>query len=248
MAKVTAIIPCFNEEKNIKRALESVSWADEIMIVDSFSTDKTLDIAKKYTNFIIQKTYVNSANQKNWAIPQATHDWIFLLDADEEVPSSLQKEIKNTLKSPQSDAYWIKRQNFFMEQPVLHSGIQNDKVIRLFKKSCRYEPLHVHAEIITAEITIDNLKHKLNHYTFKSVDDYMKKMHRYAEWSARDYLTKTSKVTLFHLMVKPAFRFFKHFFLKSGFRDGRVGFILSAIFAWGVFLRYWKMIEIKRHQ
>ncbi len=242
MNKVTAIIPCFNEEIHLRGVLESVKWADEIMVVDSFSTDSSLSIAREYTDFIVQRAYENSASQKNWAIPQASHDWILLVDADERVTPELKTEIETVLKSPKADAYWIKRINFFMGKEVKYSGLQNDKVIRLFKKTCRYEPLHVHAEIITTGVKVDWLKEKLTHNTFKSVADYLKKIHRYADWAARDYMKKTPKVTFFHLLVKPAFRFFKHFILKGGILDGRVGFIISSLTAWSVFLRYWKLM------
>jgi glycosyltransferase involved in cell wall biosynthesis len=245
MEKVTAIIPCFNEEIHMKGVLESVKWADEVMVVDSFSTDKSLEIAKEYTSFIIQREYEKSASQKNWAIPQATHDWILLVDADERVTPALKAEIQAILKNPESDAYWIYRQNFFMGEEVKYSGIQNDKVIRLFKKTCRYEPLNVHAEIMTKDLKVDFLKEKLTHDTFKGMEAYLKKLHRYANWAARDYMKKTPKVTLFHLLVKPGFRFFKHYILKGGIRDGRIGFIISSLTAWSVFLRYWKMMDIR---
>lgn len=244
MKKVTAIIPCFNEEIHLRGVLESVKWADEIMVVDSFSTDNSLSIAKEYTNVIIQRAYENSASQKNWAIPQASHDWILLVDADERVTPALQKEIQTILKNPEADAYWIGRINYFMGKEVKYSGLQNDKVVRLFKKKCRYEPLHVHAEIMTTGIKIGWLKEKLTHNTFKNIEDYLKKIRRYGDWAARDYMKKTPKVTFFHLLIKPAFRFFKHFILKGGILDGRVGFIISSLSAWSVFLRYWKLMSL----
>jgi glycosyltransferase involved in cell wall biosynthesis len=152
MSKLTAIIPTGNEEHNIREVLESVTFADEIMVVDSFSTDNTVAIAKEYTNFILQRDYKYSASQKNWAIPQATHDWILLVDADERVTPELQKEIKHILKNPPQHitGYWIYRMNHFMGERVKYSGWQNDKVIRLFRKDhCKYEDKMVHAEIVT---------------------------------------------------------------------------------------------------
>lgn len=246
MRKITAIIPTYNEESNLRKAIESVKWADEIMVVDSFSTDKTLEIAKEYTNFILQRTYENSASQKNWAIPQATHDWIFLLDADEVVTPALQKEVQEKLKDTNelADAYWIGRVNFFMNQRVNHV-VKGDKVIRFFNKKCRYQPLKVHAEIITEGQNVEKLNGKLEHYTFKSIDLHLTKINRYADWAANDYLKKTPKVTYFHLCLKPLFRFFKHFILEKGFLDGRVGFVISSVFAWSVFLRYWKILDIQ---
>lgn len=246
MKKLTVIIPTYNEEENIRNVLESVKWVDEIMVVDSFSTDNTLKISKEYTDFIIQRDYENSASQKNWAIPQATNDWILLVDADEIVSRLLKTEIQNLLNSDKLlDAYWVYRKNYFMDKP-LNYLIKGDKVIRLFKKECRYEKLHVHSEIITKDLKIGRLNGLLHHHTFKSVDLYMDKINRYATWSAKDYANKTKSVTIFHLLAKPLFRFFKHYILERGFLDGKAGFVLSCIFSWSVFLRYWKIIEIHK--
>lgn len=245
MQQLTAIIPCFNEEQHMEAVIQSVQWADEVLIVDSFSTDKSLEIARRMGCRIIQREYENSASQKNWAIPQATHNWILLVDADERVTDTLREEIQAVLKAPAADAYWMYRSNFFMGHRVRFSGWQNDKVIRLFKKTCRYEPLRVHAEIITTGISVSSLKNKLDHYTFKGIANYIKRQHRYAEWSAKDHLAKTPKVTLYHLMIKPGFRFVKHYILKGGFRDGYIGFVIASLTAWSVFLRYFKILEIR---
>lgn len=247
MQKITAIIPCYNEESNMKSVLESVKWVDEIMVVDSFSTDNTIKIAKDYTEFVIQRKYENSASQKNWAIPQATHDWILLVDADERVTPELKKEIKKLLGQEKlEDAYWIDRQNFFMNKALNHV-IKGDKVIRFFKKTCRYEPIHVHSEIVTDGLKVGRLKGLLHHHTFKSIDLYMAKINRYATWSAKDYAKKTKSITFFHLLVKPAFRFFKHYILERGFLDGKIGFVVSCVLSWTVFIRYWKIMEIHQN-
>jgi len=235
---ITVIIPCYNEGHNIRAVLESVKWADEIMVVDSYSTDATLDIARKYTDFILQRNYIHSADQKNWAIPQATHQWILLVDADERVTPELRTEIQASLAAqPTETAFWIGRENYFMNKRVRYSGWQNDAVIRLFRRECRYENKAVHAEIL-ASGKIGRLKHRLIHNTYKDIDHFLHKMTRYARLSAIDYADKTPRVTLYHLWLKPAFRFFKHYILKLGFLDGKVGFIISVIMAWGVFLRY----------
>jgi glycosyltransferase involved in cell wall biosynthesis len=123
--KVTAIVPTFNNEAIIRRCLESVKWADEILIVDSFSTDRTLEICKEYTNRAIQHEYVNSALQKNWAIPQATHDWIFLLDTDEYLEEGLLEEILEALENPEPgiEGYVFPRKNIYYGQWVRTCGI-----------------------------------------------------------------------------------------------------------------------------
>ena len=130
--QISAIIPVFNEEDHIIDAIESVSWADEIIVVDSFSTDKTLALAQSKGVKILQRAYQYSASQKNWAIPQAKYDWVFILDADERVNESLKEEIlKLKKKATTYDAFWIPRQNHFMGKKIRFSGWQGDKVIRL---------------------------------------------------------------------------------------------------------------------
>ncbi len=247
LKQLSVILTTHNEAHNIRAALESVRWADEIIIVDSFSTDDTVEIAKTFREKVktLQRNYTGPADQKNWAIPQATHDWILLLDADERVTEGLKLEIQDWLAQPEIpfDAFWIGRQNYFMGRKVNYSGWQSDAVVRFFSKNCRYEEKQVHEEIETKGLRVGRLKNKLQHYTFRDSRHFLAKMERYGDWAAQDYAKKTSSVTYFHLFWKPFFRFFKHFFLRQGFRDGKVGFIISVIMAWGVFLRYMKMVE-----
>lgn len=246
MEKITAIIPTYNEEGNIKGAIESCLFADEIIVVDSFSKDKTVEIAKSYPQVkVLEHEYINSAAQKNWTIPQASYDWIFLLDADERTTPELIKEIKETVKKPQAVAYWIGRQNYFMDKKLNHVW-KNDAVIRLFRKSkCRYQDKHVHSEIETDGV-VSRLRSKLNHdtYKYKGLLDHLKKNNRYSTWAALDRVNKIKKITLYHLMVKPSFAFFKRYILQLGVLDGRVGFIISCLGAWSVFMRnvkIWRM-------
>ncbi len=246
MEKITAIIPCNNEADNIIAALESIKWADEIIVVDSFSTDETPELAKRYTDKVFRRAYKGPADQKNWAITQATHQWILLLDADERITEPLKMEILSILEAgPSFDAYWIGRQNFFMDKKINYSGWQGDKVVRLIHRDkCRYDNKQVHEEIVTENINVSILENKMEHYTYKNLGHFLDKMRRYSEWSAQDYFDKTPEVGWYHLVVKPFFRFIKHFFLKKGFLDGKTGIIISAIMAWGVFLRYVKIREM----
>ena len=241
--KISAIIPTFNEEDHIIPAIESLAWADEIIVVDSFSTDNTVALAQSKGVKILQRDYEYSASQKNWAIPQASYDWVFILDADERVEENLEKEISK-IKNCQTknDAYWIPRQNHFMGKKIRFSGWQGDKVIRLFNKNkCHYEDKKVHAEIICSG-SIGKLKSSLTHYTFKSVAHYMEKWDRYSTWSAQDHLG-VSPPNIFHFLVKPAFRFFRDFILRGGILDGRIGYVVCKLSSMGVFMRYVKMQE-----
>jgi glycosyltransferase involved in cell wall biosynthesis len=248
MEKITAIIPTFNEAHNIEAAIKSVDFADEIMIVDSYSTDNTVELAKKHTNFIIQRDYDYSASQKNWAIPQATHEWIILLDADERVTLELKSEILSLLKKSsinKYDGFWIRRENDFMGTHPRYGG-WNNKVIRLFRKSlCKYEDKLVHAEIIN-EGRIGFLKANIYHNTYMSFDQHVAKLDRYAWLQARDFDEKTGRLTLYHFFIKPSWRFFKHYIIQGGFRDGVVGLVISYLFAYSVFTRYVKIWLLRR--
>lgn len=245
--KVTAIIPTFNEEENIEAAIKSVLWADEIIIVDSFSTDSTQTIAASYNTNFIQHQYTNSAAQKNWIIPQAKHEWIFLLDADEYASDALIDEVKTIVKDGNEIAgYWIRRKNFFMGKKVNYSGWQNDKVIRLFKRDlCKYENKNVHAEII-AEGPIGKLKYEIIHNTYKGLGHFINKISWYSTWKAYDKIEKGASTNLFfNAVIKPIYRFVYHYFLRLGILDGKVGFIISSLNAYDVYLRGVKIWRIK---
>ena len=246
MIKLTAIIPTRNEEHNIVDAIKSVAFTDEIMVVDSFSTDDTIKLAKPLANTILQRKYENSASQKNWAIPQAKYEWILLLDADERVTPELKEEIISIINSTtEFSGFWIKRQNYFMGKKVRFSGWQGDKVIRLFKRDeCQYENKHVHAEIVSSG-KIGILNNILTHNTFISKQAYLNKIERYARWQAKDYDKKIQTITLFHTLIKPSVRFFKHYFLQLGILDGHVGFIISVYQAKAVALRYKYIKEMR---
>lgn len=246
MNKLSAIIPCFNEELNISGAIESCLFADEIIVVDSFSTDKTVDIIKQYTKVkLIQHSYKNSAAQKNWTIPKAKYDWIFLLDADERANEKLTDEIKEIIKNPKHVAYWIDRENYFMDREIKNVW-NSDSVIRLFRKSkCRYEEKHVHGEIL-ANGTIGSLKNKIKHDTYsgKGLLAHLRKSEQYTTWAALDRVNKINNITYYHLVLKPFYAFIKRYIIKKGFLDGIPGLIISSLGAWNVFIRnvkVWRM-------
>jgi len=240
---LTAIIPTFNEEHNIKEVLNCVSFADEIIVVDSFSKDNTFDIAKNFATKVIQHEYINSATQKNWIIPQAKHEWVLIVDADERITEALQKEIVNVIENnPDKNSYWIYRTNFFMGKKINYSGWQNDKVIRLFKRDlCKYEDKQVHAEIIPCGNT-GVLKNKILHNTYTNIDDYINKLNVYSWWLSKDLdEKKIGRITFFHIFIKPFYRFIYHYFIKLGILDGIPGYTISKLSAYAVWTRYIKL-------
>jgi glycosyltransferase involved in cell wall biosynthesis len=248
-ANISVIFTTFNEAHNIKAAIDTVfEWADDIIVVDSFSTDETIEIVKSYNSIrFFQRQYKGPANQKNWAIPQSKHSWVLLMDADERTTPEMRLEIDEILMGSQNksfDCYWMGFTHFFMGKKVQYSGWQNDKTIRLIQRDkCRYNDNRVHEEINMVGLNVGYIKNKFQHFTFKDIQHFVAKQERYARWSAEDHDTKTGRITYFHLFFKPIFRFFKHFVLKKGFLDGKTGFIISAVAAWSVFLRYVYLME-----
>ena len=240
--QVTLLIPTFNVAGTLERCIDSCQGLyDELLIVDSWSSDATLAIAERFGARIIQRDYEHSASQKNWAIPQASHSWILLLDADELLRPELHDELAAWRESDAldpHDGYWIYRANHFLGRRVRFSGWQGDKVIRLFQRDrCRYAPKQVHSEI-EATGPIGRLTHRMNHNTFVDIPSWEAKLRRYAEWQAGDYDARTPHITPYHTVLKPAWRFLKHFVLRGGILDGYVGYKVSAYAAWAVWLRY----------
>jgi len=248
MHSITAIIPTYNEEDHINDVISSVSWCDKVLVIDSFSTDRTEELARTAGAEVVQRKYDGPADQKNHAIGLVKTEWVIILDADERMTEKLISEVKDILSqdSPTHKAYWIYRRNHFMGKEIKYSGWQSDKVIRLFKKgACVYEAKQVHEEM-ECDSEVGVLKHKLLHYTYKNFSHYMEKFDRYTTWSAQDRAAKTSKVTALHLVWKPLFRFFRHYILKLGFLDGKEGLIISILSSYSVFLRYLKLERIKK--
>ena len=246
---VTAIIPTFNEAENILEVIDNLNFVDEIIIIDSYSTDNTIELAKQRAVKVIQRKFDDFSSQKNFAFQQALHDWIIVLDADERISPHLRLEIIEKLKNPENyDGFWIPRQNYFLDRQVKFSGWQNDKVMRLFNKSkCRYNGKLVHEEIICQGKT-DNLKNPIIHYTYKSYDDYIKKIYRYSGLKALELYKKNIKPNLFYTIIKPAYRFIYHYVIMLGFLDGKTGWTIAKINAKGMRERYRKLKELYKNE
>ncbi len=247
MLKLSAIIPTFNEEVNIEAAIQSVSFADEIIVIDSHSTDDTISIAKKYGARILQREFDNFSNQKNFAISKATHQWVVLLDADERISKALREEMISILtKGSQASAYYVYRRNYLLGREIKYSGWQNDKVIRLIERDkCKYNGKLVHEGIVTDGKTAF-LKTKLEHYTYKDFDSFIRKKNKVAQLQAEMLASKNIKVNPFNLLIKPLYRFINHYILRRGFLDGFAGFFIASFYAYTLFTRYIKLWLINR--
>lgn len=237
--KITAIIPTLNEEIHIEDSIKSVDFADEIIVIDSFSEDATVEIAKKHNVKIIQRVFDDFSSQKNFAIDHAKNDWIYILDADERVTPELKKEILNIGENSTKYVGFYLRRNFYLgKKQIKYTGCQRDKVIRLFRKSkCRYNGLKVH-ETINAEGPLGFFKNRVDHYSYRDFDHYMTKQKLYAQIQAQQLHERGKKVRLFHLFVKPLVTFITHFIIRLGFLDGYAGYLISKIRAYRVLDRY----------
>jgi glycosyltransferase involved in cell wall biosynthesis len=237
--RLTAIVPAYNESHHLPGVLESVRFADEVLVVDSLSTDGSAEIAERMADRVLYREYGNSASQKNWAIPQAKHEWILLLDADERVSPALRAEIEAVLsrESLPEHAFWMRRKNWFLGKRVRFSGWQNDRVVRLFRKECRYADKRVHSEIILNG-PVGQLRAPLLHHTARSLEVYLNKWRRYARWKAEDAFARGVRPGAFHFLVKPTWRFFRQYVLQGGALDGRTGLVISMLESSSILLRY----------
>ena len=241
---VSVVITTFNEEVNITECLESVLWADEILVVDSYSTDRTLEFARRYPVTILQREYFGSAAQKNWSIGKVKHDWVLILDADERVTPGLAREIQETLDAgPKFNGYYIRRENVMLGKVIRHSGWSTDKVIRLFHRDRgRYPNRRVHADL-DIEGAVPTLKNVLSHYTYRDFKQYFEKILNYSEWGAAQGFREGRRVGFFEIAGRPAWRFFRTYVLQLGFLDGLHGLAVCGLQAVAAFLKYLRLWE-----
>jgi glycosyltransferase involved in cell wall biosynthesis len=244
---VTALVTTLNEERNIQDCLASVAWADEILLVDSGSTDDTLKIAERFKPPILKHEYENAATQKNWAIPQAKHDWILVVDADERVSPELKLEIERILlRGPEHSGYYIKRENYFFGKKISYCGWQRDYVLRLFdRRKGKYEDKRVHADV-KLEGKPGRIEQVLTHYTYRDWNEYFERFGRYTTWAAQDLLEAGKGAGFFNLFFRPLIRFYKQYIWHGGFFDGRAGLILCMLSAFSVFTKYAKLYRMRK--
>ena len=239
LPKITALAITLNEAEVLPDFLKSLDFVDEIIIVDSFSSDDTVTIANQFEKVkVFERTFDNFSAQKNFAISKASHDWVLFFDPDEEITLEVKSEILETLKSPKADAYYIRRQLYFMGKKIKYSGFQTDWVIRLFKKECgKYDGNLVH-ETLQIKGATAKLKTRVPHHTYKSFDDYTGKLHRYSQLQSQMLYEKKKKPNLSHFLFRPFYRFWHQYLLRLVILDGKEGFILAYINAFSVFKRY----------
>lgn len=241
MINISGLIITYNEEKNIKEVLECFDFCDEIIIIDSFSTDETLKIAKSNPNVkIIQNKFEDFTKQRNLALDQAKNDWVLFLDGDERITPDLRTEIINELQKPdKKDAYYFYRKFFFAGKPIHYSGTQTDKNFRLFRKSkARYILEKKVHETLEVSGTIGELKNKLLHFSVSDYESYKYKMIHYGVLKGQELSNKGKKFNIITQYSKTAFKFFKAYILRLGILDGKEGYQLSYLQALSTYETY----------
>lgn len=230
--KISGLIITFNEEKNIQEILDDFSICDEIIVVDSFSSDKTFEIASQNPKVkILQQKFEDFTKQRNLALDYATNDWILFLDGDERITPDLQREIISELNKPdKKDAYYFYRKFYLGGKPIRFSGTQNDKNFRLFRKSkCRYVADKKVHETLEVKGEIGFLKNKLLHYSVESIASYEQKMMHYGKLKGEELFEKGKKYSFFTHYSKTFFKFFKSYILQLGILDGKIGFLFCKL-------------------
>ncbi len=248
MSGLSVVIVTQNEEDRIKKCLDSVAWATEIIIVDAFSTDKTVEICKSYTDKIYSRHWDGFITQKNYALTLATKDWALSLDADEQLSEQLISEIKSVIdrKDNTCSAYSMPRKTYYLGRWMLHSGWYPDRKVRLVRKGFAiwggFEPhdfLEVHGKV--RELNGDIL-----HYSFRNLSHHIRKLDYFTDAASLELIKSGRRSGVLDMIIHPAGMFFKMFILKKGFMDGIQGFIAASVSAFHVFMKYAKAWEIRK--
>lgn len=246
MSKLAVLILTYNEESNIKSCVESVSFADEIVVIDSGSTDDTIKIAE---NMGVKTMYHSMqegfAAQRNFALTQTDAEWVLFLDADERITPELGKEICEVIKGHPSYAYEILRRNVVFGQSVQYGGHSPDFSLRLYPREAITWQGVVHEKAIVS-LPIKQLKHHMLHHTYTSWDRYFFKFNQYTTLMARQMHEKGKKMYLSDVLIRPGFAFIRFYILKSGWRDGRTGLYLALLHSFYTMMKYIKLYYLQK--
>ena len=246
--KIGALLIIKNEAHQLPELFQNLEFAHEIIVVDSFSHDDTLEVMKKFPKVkFLQKPFKNFSQQRNFALSQTNSHWVLFIDADERISENLKNEILAIdLSSTPYAAFKMKRQMYFEEKKIRFCGFQTDKVYRLFNKNFAHfdENTLVHEKLIVRGKTLV-LKEKLDHFSYKSNDSYQKKLDQYAQLRAQELFAEGLDPNAFHFYIKPLYRFLNHYIIRLGFLDGAAGYALARLHASGVKKRYLYLNKLK---
>jgi glycosyltransferase involved in cell wall biosynthesis len=247
MSSISAIVITYNEELNIEECLVTLKFADEIIVVDSKSTDNTAALAKKYTENIIVVDNLPYGKKKNIGIENALSDWILWIDADERISDELKLEIIDITKTGNLNAYYINRKSFFINKFIKHCGWYPDYTLRLFKRvtGIKFDTAQVH-EKISFKGKTGKLNNEILHYTDRDIDHYVDKLNRYTSLSASELNKKNRSTRVLDIIFRPVFTFLKMYFFKLGILDGFTGLILCVLSSYHVVFKYIKFNSLNK--
>lgn len=239
---LSVVVITRNEETNLRRCLESVKFADQIVVVDSGSTDATVGIAKSFNAEVHEIVWTGFGNAKQFALSKATSEWVLSIDADEEVSVDLTAEIKRIITQDDSvAAYEMPRLTNFLGKWIYHSGWYPDRVLRLFRRtSGRFTPDIVHERVLV-DGKVGRFTGNLLHYSYPSLEVYFEKFNRYTTEGAELEASRGKRAGIFDLTIRPGLAFIKHYISKAGFLDGIEGLTISVLSAVAVFVKYAKL-------
>lgn len=249
--KVSGLIITYNEERNISEVLQCFDFCDEIIVVDSFSTDNTAAIAQTFPKVkVVQRAFDDFTSQRNFALSKASNDWVLFLDGDERITPELRTEIIDTLNRPEKkEAYYFYRLFFFAGKPIYYSGTQGDRNFRLFRKSkCHYIPERKVHETLAVEGSIGSLKNKLLHYSVADYDSYRQKAVLYGRLRGEELFAKGKRYNALKMYSKMGFDFFKSYILKLGFLDGKEGYLLSKVSAISIYENFQALKRLEQRK
>jgi len=249
MTKISVVIITFNEERNIRRCLESVkNIADEIIVLDSFSTDSTETICKEYEVKFFQHKFENYAQQKNLALNYTTYSHVLSLDADEAVSEKLEKEILEIKNNWNLKGYYLKRLTNYCGKWIQHCDWYPDKKLRLWDKTqARWEG-EIHEKVVLPKADTKTLQNDLLHYSFYSINQHIDQINKFSSIKAQIMLQKGKKFSYVKMFGSSFSRFFKTYFLKSGFKDGFYGFVICLFSGFSNLLKYAKLKQLYNQQ
>lgn len=247
MPKLSVTVITRNEAANLPEALRSVAWADEIVVVDSESTDETVAIARQFTDRVVVRAWPGYIAQKNYAASLASHDWVLSLDADERVTPALADEIRATLGSaPAHAAYLIPRVTWHLGRWIRTTDWYPDHQLRLYdRRAGEWTGKYVH-EGVTVRGTEGRLRHELQHYPYRDIADHLETMDRYTTYAARQMHETGRRAGVMQIAVHPPLAFLRNYLVKGGIRDGVPGLVISAMNAYYVFLKFAKLWELEQ--
>jgi glycosyltransferase involved in cell wall biosynthesis len=245
--RVSVTIITHNEAAHIETALQSVAWADERIVVDAESTDDTVALARAHTDRVLVRPWSGFVEQKNYAASLASHDWIFSLDADERVTPALASEVQATLASdPACPAYDVARVSWYLGRWVRTTDWYPNPQRRLYdRRRARWAGAHVH-ESLSVDGSVGHLRGELQHLPYRDVADHLDTINRYTTLAARQMRDAGRRAGIVDLAIHPPLAFLRNYLARGGFRDGTPGFIISALNAYYVFLKFAKLWELER--